>query len=61
LLILNVTNGESIIRRDVMRYRVSFLSPDGERDFFYADDSNLLDVVAHIRSIEGSDLRVEKL
>jgi hypothetical protein len=44
-----------------MKYRVSFMSPDGEQDFFYADDSNLLEVVARIQSIEGTGLRVEKL
>jgi hypothetical protein len=44
-----------------MKYRVSFLSPDGERDFFYADDGNLLSVIAHIQGIEGTGLRVEKL
>jgi hypothetical protein len=44
-----------------MKYKVSWLSPDGERDFVYANDGNLLSVIAHIESIESSGLRVERV
>jgi hypothetical protein len=45
-----------------MKYRLSWMSLCGERDFAYASESNLLECIARIRSIEGNvEIRVTEL
>jgi hypothetical protein len=45
-----------------MKYRLSYLSLCGEREFCYASESNLLECIARIRSVEGNvEIRVTEL